>query len=367
MLRILDRYLLRELAFGILAVGAVLLLITVGGTFADVLGKVAAGRYPASIMFPVLGLRMVDTLTFVVPLAVFLGVLLSLGRVWRDSEMHVLASSGFGPRGLMRPVGLLALPLALAIALVSLWLGPWAVRTADALIAEANRSVVAAGLEPGRFVELPGNGGIIFVDSMSSDGTRLGKLFAENERVDSDGSQRIDIVTARRGELYYESQGGNRFLALFDGHRFEGRLGRDDWRLMRYARNDLALSQDQDDVNGDDPDHSASTPTLWRQDDPGARAELAWRIGAPFTGLMLLALALPLARQSPREPRYGRLLLGILCYFIYSNALLLARAGIVKGQLSAAVGLWPAHFVVLAIAVWMFWRQYAPRRVREAA
>ncbi|MCE5231962.1 MAG: LPS export ABC transporter permease LptF [Mizugakiibacter sp.] len=365
MLRILDRYLLRELGLGILAVGAVLLLITVGGTFADVLGKVAGGRYPASVMFPVLGLRMVDTLTFVVPLAVFLGALQSLSRVWRDSEMHVLASSGFGPGGLLRPVGLLALPLALATALVSLWLGPWSVRTADALIEQANRSVIAAGLEPGRFVELPGKSGIIFVDSMSNDGTRLGKLFVESERADADGSQRVDIVTARRGELYYESQGGNRFLALFDGHRFEGRRGHDDWRLMRYARNDLALSQDQEDVDGDDPDHALPTPALWRQDEPGAHAELAWRIGAPFTGLVLLALALPLARQSPREPRYGRMLVAILCYFLYSNVLLLARAGIVKGRLDPAVGLWPVHLAVFAVAALMLWRQYAPRRVRE--
>ncbi len=91
--------------------------------------------------------------------------------------MHVLASSGMGADGLLRPMAMLAVSVAVLVGAVSLWLGPWAVRTSDALVAAANRSVIAAGLDAGRFTELPGKGGIIFVDELSRDGSQLGNTF----------------------------------------------------------------------------------------------------------------------------------------------------------------------------------------------
>src|SRR5699024_1869513 len=127
------------------------------------------------VMFAVLGLRMVSALTALLPLALFLGVLVALGRMYHDSEMHVLAASGMGRRGIVRPTAMLALPVAVVIALVSLWLGPWATRTSNTLIVTANHSVIAAGLEAGRFTELPGRGGTMFVADMNRDGTRLKK------------------------------------------------------------------------------------------------------------------------------------------------------------------------------------------------
>src|SRR6185437_14176379 len=210
-LSILDRYLLRELLAGTLAATAVLLVIFTGGTFADILNKVASGRLPGDIMFEVLGLHLVDTLSALLP----------MGRMYRDSEMHVLFTSGFGPRGMLRPASMLAVGAAFLIALISLWLGPWATRTADAEVERANRSVIAAGLEPGRFTELPGKGGILFVDTMNPDGTRLGKLFVESERPGKDDGKtvtEVDVITATHGQLYHEGTADNRFIALFDGH-----------------------------------------------------------------------------------------------------------------------------------------------------
>lgn len=364
MLRIIDRYLLRELALGVGATAVVLLLITTGGTFADVLNKVATGRLPGNVMFPVLGLRILDAMTVLLPVALFLGVLLGLSRLYRDAEMHVLGAAGMGPRGLLRPAALLAIPLALAVGLLSLWLGPAAVRTANSMVADANRSVIAAGLEPGRFVELPGHAGVIFVDSMNRDGTRLGRVFVESERLRADGTTTLDLVTAARGELSADS--GQRYLALEDGYRFEGRLDQDDWRRMHYARNEIALSTPTDEDDRSDPAHALPSRVLWTSVEPAQRAELAWRIGAPVAVLVLALLALPLSRQSPREPRYGRLLLAVLAYLLYSNLLALLRSGIGSGVVPAWIGLWPAHLAFALAAGWMLWRQYRVRGGKAA-
>lgn len=366
-LSILDRYFLRELLVGTLAAAAVLLVIFTGGTFADILNKVAAGRLPGDIMFEVLGLHIVDTLSAMLPMAMFLGVLLALGRMYRDSEMHVLSTSGFGPRGILRPAALLGIGTAIVIGLISLWLGPLATRTADAEVERANRSVIAAGLEAGRFTELPGKGGILFVDSMNPNGTLLGKLFVANERIGKDSAgkpdMQVDVITAAHGELYHEGTVDNRFIALFDGHRFDGHLGHDNWRLMQFKRNDLALSSPDSSGEEDDPQHSRTTWTLIGDKDPAARAELQWRIAAPFATLVLALLALPMARQNTRSSTMGRLLIAVLAYLVFANLLILARTFIAQGKMPAALGMWWVLLPVFAFAAFLFTRQYAKRRV----
>ena len=50
------------------------------------------------------------------------------------------------------------------------------------MIDVANRSFLIAGLEAGRFVELPGRGGILYVGELATDGTQFGKMFGLSER-----------------------------------------------------------------------------------------------------------------------------------------------------------------------------------------
>ena len=311
MLSILDRYFLRELAQTVAATVVVLLVIVAGSAFAKVLQQVANGSFPASVMFQVLGLRTLDGLTNMLPLASFIGVLMGLGRMYRESEMHVLSSSGMGPAGLIRPVMILGAVLVAITALVALWVGPWAVRTSDAMVAAANRSVIAAGLDAGRFTELPGKGGIIFVDSLSRDGSKLGHTFVATQRSSKDGLPHLKLVNAASGQLYQESDGGGRFIALRKGWQYDIPLGADNWRQMAFERNDTSLSSVQAD-DDDDPAHAKDSWTLARSNDPDDQAEFAWRANAAPLTLVLLLLALPLSRQSPREPRYGRLLLAVV-------------------------------------------------------
>ncbi|MHA6204536.1 LPS export ABC transporter permease LptF [Dyella soli] len=363
----LDRYFLRELAQTVAATAIVLLAIMSGTSFAHVLQQVANGSFPASVMFQVLGLNMLDGLTTLLPLSAFLGVLLGLGRMYRESEMHVLASSGMGATGLLRPMAILSLAVALLVGTVSLWLGPWAARTSDALVAAANRSVIAAGLDAGRFTELPGKGGIIFVDQLSRDGSQLGNTFIATERVGKDKVPHVKLVTGKTGQLYQESDGNGRFLALHAGWQYEIPLGADNWRKMQYERNDASLSSIQSDNSDEDPAHSLGTLALLRVETGDARAEFAWRTIAPAMTLVLLMLALPLSRATPREPRFGRLLLAVLSFYLYYLLLALCRGQIIKGHWHHAGPMWMVSFLVFGLAAWMFRSQYIERRPRKAA
>ena len=357
-LRIVDRYLVRELAAGFFAATAILLLVMVGGAVAD-------------LLFTLIGLRTLGTLTILIPLAVLLGVLQAYGRLWRDSEMAVLQSSGLGLDGLLRPLALFVLPTMTVIGVIAFWLGPAADRYAVRLLVEANRSLIVVGLEPGRFVELPGRDGVIYVGEMSADGSHFKRMFIESERPDAGtGKTRIDVITATHGFLYHDADGEGRYIALQDGFRVEGKLGEDDYRLMRFARNDIKLPDSQNDDGEAAQKRSAPTSTLLAgRNDPLMASELHWRLAAPLSVLVLGLLALPLSKTSPREPRYARLLLALLAWLVYYNGLLLGRSWIGAGKLASGFGLWWVYLPALAIAAWLMWsgqRLKAPSTRRRA-
>jgi len=363
----LDRYLFREFAQATFAVLVVLMIVSLGGIFADVLSDIARGRVPAAMMLSQLGLQVLNYLPLILPLGLMMGLLLAVGRLYRDSEMPVLTSIGIGPRRLLRPLMLLVLPVVVVIALCSLWLGPWAKRYSNQLIAEANRSLLVAGLEPGRFIELPGGGGVVYVGSMSNDGTRLSRIFVYKQ-VDGgqvDGKQqgdRMDVTTARHGALSFQGE-RDRYLKLDEGFRVEGPLdnGRD-FRLMRYASNELRLPAGEQKRSDDDP-QLLSTPQLLRDPRREANAQVHARIAPPLLALAFALLAVPLARSSPRQARYGRILMGFLAYLFGMNLMLLGTDWLSDGKLPQALGLWWLVLPLLAVALWMY---HADGRMRRA-
>lgn len=356
----LDRYLSAEFARAVLAAVIVLGMVSLGGVFADLVGEMARGSLPPPLLLSQLGLRLLGYLPLLLPLALLLGLLLAVGRLYRDSEMHVLSAVGVGPRRLLRPLFTVVLPVLLVIAVCSLWLGPWANRLARGMVIEANKNLLVAGLEPGRFTPLA-NGGVAYAGEMSSDGTRLARVFLFRERGD-----RMDVATAQNGELYRDH--GARVLALLDGFRVEGpATGKDlDYRLMRYARNEVELPRADDTRQLNDPEFQP-TLTLLGNASKRARAELHWRIAPPLLALAFALMAVPLARSSPRQSRYGALLLAFLAYLVGVFLMMLGTQWLAEGRLPAVIGLWWLLLPMLALASGLYIRDghVARRRWRQ--
>ncbi|HET9483109.1 MAG TPA: LPS export ABC transporter permease LptF, partial [Xanthomonadales bacterium] len=291
-----------------------------------------------------IGLRAIDGLTLLLPLGLFIAVLLAYGRLYRDSEMAVLSASGFSNRGLLKPLAWLAVPITLALGLISFWIGPAAMRLADQLIDQANRSLLIAGMEAGRFVELPGREGVVYVAEMEPDGSRFRRLFVHDER-----ENRVDIVTAEAGELFQDRDGGERYLALSRGFRVEGEVGKPSFRTMRFERNDIRLPELGEDATRR-REARASPIDLLESSEPADRAELHWRLGLPLSAFVLALLALPLSQGQPREPRYGKALVAVLAFALYTNLLALGRAWLADGTIPIGLGLWWVHGLALALA-----------------
>jgi lipopolysaccharide export system permease protein len=357
----LDRYLLRELAQATFAALIVLFIVSLGGVFTDVLGDIARGRVPAGLMLSQMGLQTIRYLPMILPLGLMIGLLLGFGRLYRDSEMPVLTAAGVGPGRLLRPWAWLVVPMVGVIALCSLWLGPWAKRTSDEMIAAGNRNLLVAGLDAGRFTELPGGKGVVYVGAMSNDGTHLQRIFVYRQDKD-----RLDVTTATGGSLKIEG-GNQRYLDLKDGFRVEGPLdaGRN-YRLMRYASNELRMPMARTE---DSPRNPQGLPTLELLSDarPQAGAQLHFRIAPPLLALAFALMAVPLARSSPRQARYGSVVLGFAAYLFGTMLMLVGTDMLGSGKLPMAAGLWWLLLPLLALGTWLYARDGRMRSPRRRA
>ena len=346
---LIERHLTRQFAESVFAVAVVLLLVTLGALFADLISEIAKGKVPAGLLLSQLGLRSIRFLTLVLPLALFLGLLISISRMYAESEMAVLASVGIGPQQLWRPLLLVSLPIMLVVGLASLWLAPSSATRAKEMIEVANRSFLIAGLEPGRFVELPGRGGVLYVAELTPDGTRYKQLFVQREN-----EGRVDIITAHEGSLNLIGD-TERYLRLMDGFRVEGAIGSRDFRMMRFETNDVRVPDRENDNRSDDL-AADSTMELVRSGSLLAIAELNWRLAMPlFVGILAL-FAMPLARSEPREPQYGLILFALLVYLVGMILLLLGTSLLGSGNMPSWLGLWWVHLPMLAFALWLFLR-----------
>src|SRR3546814_12877833 len=84
----------------------------------------------------------------------------------------------------------------------------------------------------------------------------------------------------------------------------------------------------------------------------------------PLLALAFALLAVPLGRSSPRQTRYGRVMLGFLAYMVGTNLMWMGTDWLAKGKLPLAMGLWWLLLPLLAFAAWAYLRDGRMRRPR---
>jgi len=345
MLRILDRYIFREIASTWLGVTMVLLLILLTNQFARVLGDVAKGKLPKGAALEVIGLSATQYLTILVPIGLFLAVMLGLGRLYRDSEMPAMMACRVGPAGIYRPLFWLLVPLSLTVAWLSIDLSPRAMQAVDRIAAEARRQVDLASIEPGRFTTFGSDESVIYGERVTEDGI-MENVFLQRRTEDG----RMEVVVARRGEQVESDDPDVRFLVLYDGRRYEGVPGTTQFRVVEFAEHGIPYRLPNLDTPEPRP-RAMRFSDLLLSGELKHVAEMQWRISIPLATILLSILAVPLSRTQPRAGRYGRLAMGLLVFIIYLNMLSASKAWLVQGSLSPTLGLWWVHGCVILITL----------------
>jgi lipopolysaccharide export system permease protein len=342
----------RELARSFGATLVVILTIVLTMMLIRTLGLAAGGSVAPQDVVLLLGYTALGHLPTMLALSLFIAVVATLGRMYRDSEMAIWFASGVGLTRFVRPVLLTSWPVLLVIALLVLVVWPWGNRMSAELRERYQERSDLSRVAPGVFQVSRDGGRVFFVErDGDNDNTRARNVF-----VLSNDPRRETVVSAHGGHIETDEQ--RRVLVLEDGQRNE--TDRDTGALTLSRFDSYRLVVDEHEVRNAQ-EHSPKTMRtidLLRQ--PGARqlAELAWRFGLLLGAGNLLLLGIGLSATNPRRASNWNLLFALLGFVVYYNLINLTQAWVGGGRLGLAGALLGLHGAAFLLALGLLrWRE----------
>lgn len=363
---IIYRYLSRQLFWATLAVSFVLTFIIVSSRFLRYLSDAATGRFDGTAVFLITGYRLPGFLEMVLPLGLFLGILLSYGRMYLENEMVVLQACGVSQNRLVALSMIPALCMSAVIAFFAFYLAPWGAQQAYNVVLEQERRSGLEVLSPRRFHSSNEGRTVTYAEDIDSAKAEMKNLFIVNyDRGEKRGAYRkVVLIRAEKGE-YHIDDAGNRFLVMKNGERFEVDPGSADYTRFHYDEYSLKLKDKL--VTARALKHEDyTTAALLDEDSTPARVELQWRLSLVLLVPIVVLMAVPLAKVNPRQGRYLKMLPAILLYLAYLSLLMAAKGAVEKGNIPAWLGILWVHALFLLVGAglnyWPHWQMLRAKR-----
>ena len=347
----LNRYFSKELAQTFAGVSIVLLLVIVGQSFVSLLAKVMKGKLPADVVISMLGLGILKSAILLIPFALLLTIMLSLGRLYRDSEIYAIKASGIGSRSLLRYASLLFIPLIIFLLYLSVFSAPWVEQQIEIIKQKAGGFTDIYSLTPGQFIESNQGNWVVFVGHSDRESGEVKNIFIYDRR---DGN--VAIETAQHAEQKNLAELGGESLILKKGQRYEGTPGEGGFTLLSFNQHAVRIPEFDLNVDNQNPEFK-STGELLKSGQLVDIAEFQWRISVPIAAILLALLAFPLSVTNPRQGRFAGLAIAIVIYLIYSNLLILAETWVADGKLPVIPGIFAVHVALLLLVVALSLRQ----------
>jgi lipopolysaccharide export system permease protein len=349
---IFQRAVRREFTQSAIGVFVALFAILMTTQLIRLLGDAAAGKVASEAVAALLGFSALNYLPVVLSLSTFMAILLTLSRSYRDSEMIVWFSSGQALTAWIRPVLVFAVPIVFAVAVLSLFLSPWALSKSSEFREKLSSRSDSAQVSPGAFKEAASTDRVVFVETVGNEATNVRNVF-----VSSLQHGRLGVTMAAEG--YQENAAnGDRFMVLEHGRRYEVTPGVPDFRILEFVRYAFRVEVKESNITDQSP-KAMPTSALLASAGKAEQAELLWRVGVPLMALVLALLAIPMSFVNPRAGRSINMVLALLTYVVYSNLLSVSQAWVAQGKFSLASAWWPLHLAMLALLPLLFFRRMA--------
>lgn len=349
LLTVLDKMIIKDLFKTVVSVLTVLVVIIVSRKFIKVLAQAIEGNIAGDTVMALLGLRIVIATTTFLPAALFMAILMVLGRMHREQEMAAISSAGGGVFTIYRAVFWLVLPLSACAAGLSMYATPWAEAQTQKLMHQDKENADIRGISAGRFSEYSGGELIFYTENVDVSG-KMQHVFVQNKQ-----GEKLGVVNAQNGRLEYLP--GGLYLILEHGERVQGIPGQKDYTLEAFQ--EYAVLVEKKTIAFVPPTEGLPTKQIWGSADTREIALLQDRLNAPMGTLLLAFLAVPLAKSAPRGGVYGSMLIAFGIYFAYANLQRVNHSWVISGKVPTWLGYFWVEALLLTVGLIMLARLYS--------
>lgn len=338
-----DSTLRKDLSRNFAATLVVILTIVLTMFLIRTLGQAAMGDVSPQDVALLLGYTSLGHLPTMLALSLFIAVVSTLSRMYRDSEMVVWFASGVSLRRFVRPVLRTAWPVLLVVGLLAIFVWPWMNQQKVELRERFERRSDLARVAPGQFQSSADGSRVFFIERDDDEGRSGRNVFILTRSADSEA-----VTTASTGHI--DNVNGDRYLVLADGQRNEQRSRTGEKTVSRFE-NYRVLAGDRAVARAESlPPPATRTIHLIRNPTPRGNGELAWRLGLVLGGFNLLLLGIGLSATQPRRASSWNLLFALLTFVVYYNLINLTQAWVASGSSTLAGALLTVHGSAFVLA-----------------
>ena len=334
----------KELARSFGATLVVLITIVMTIVLIRTLGQASRGFISPQDVMLFMAYSALGRLPTILTLSLFISLISTLSRMYRDSEMVVWFTSGQGLAGFLRPLFHFSWPILLVITLMALFVWPWTNQQTKDMQSRYEQRGDLDRIAPGQFQESSSGNRVFFIDrELAGDKSSNNVFIASTEK------GKTSVTTASSGRV--EMRGDTQFLMLSNGQRLENVIGESAMKISDFEEYGVKTGSSKVFEESAPEAKLRSTRELVKTPTLGNLSELAWRLGLALSAINCVVLALALASVNPRGGRSGNIILVVLTFVVYNNLVSLGQSWIFVGLVSFTNFLLLMHGGVLLLAL----------------
>ena len=323
---ILSKSLNMEVFRSSIGVLLIFFLLVVGSRIVGYFEQAAEGNIDPGIILSVIALRFPDFITLLIPLSFFLGLLITIGRLNSEGEIHGYFSAGLSKFNLIKFLLPQAFIYFFITLVLSLYIAPYTKNLSkDLLVIDSFEEQIDA-IQSDEIVSLD-DGGFLYVQNADEGLIKGVKLF----QVDEDNSFIVisdELLTIEKDKTIE--------LNLKNGSFYGGLFSESSKIISNFNNFNFEIDKNMSQSN------DLSLTKLFDYSSSSDQATFQWNISIPITILILLLYGIYISSSKPREGKFSFMLPGMLIYVSYLSLLILGRE-FISDNPGSIFNLWFIH------------------------
>jgi lipopolysaccharide export system permease protein len=355
---IIAKYLMRNVLVLFAAVFIVIGLVVFGNQLVLMVKESLSAGISVADLLTLVGFNMIRDVPLILSLSLFLAIILSVSKLYKSSEAIVMNSLGLGDKNFMVFIQPIVITIFVFILFLTTVVVPWSKQQRSMIMDRVENASEFSFIKQGEFQEFK-DGEIVFYASKVEDSDQGSDQAMEEIFIYALAAGEPVITLAKQAQKYTNTTTSSVYLRLKEGTRYHGFPGETNKKILNFDLYDLQIidGEVQRSTSNYSKVEGQRTLDLLRSNDLKEVAELQWRLSQPLSVLILSILGVLLGKASPRGGKNLGVLIGVVVFILYNNALLIAKSTLERGDSIPIVGLWWVHILMLLfIFIFYFYR-----------
>ena len=310
--------------------------LVVSSRFVGYFEQASEGLIDPNLIYKVVILRFPDFITLLLPLSFFLGVVITMSRLYSDREIYGFFTGGLSEIDFLKyllPQSLLFFFLTL---LLSIYVAPYTKELSKEMISLDSLQEQFESIKPNQVFPLKNNEGFVFIKDKQESVFDEVVIYISNEDYSS-------IVVA--DQLSYDDLNSIMNLNFKNGSMYQGLFEEGSSVVSTFKNLKIPVSTEENSVA------KLSFARLFDYSARSTKSQMQWNISIPITIFILLIIGINLSKVEPRQGRLSVLLPAIFVYILYLSLLILARESFDNNSAITQNYIWFVHFIFLIFSI----------------